>query len=49
MYVALTRARKRLELVQARTMMLNGKMVPSTISSFLDYPDVQSTLDRVQY
>ena len=45
MYVALTRAKKHLELVQAKNMILNGQFIASHMSSFLDFDDVKSTMN----
>lgn len=47
MYVALTRAKKHLELVQAENMVLNGRFGVSTISRFLDFQDVKDTLNFI--
>ena len=44
LYVALTRAKFQMELVQASKMMLNGKVVQSHLSSFLSHRDVFQTL-----
>lgn len=45
LYVALTRAKSRLRLVQAQMMQLNGRYIPTTMSSFLDSDKVRNTLD----
>lgn len=47
MYVALTRAKNHLELVQAKHMVVHGQYVESTMSQFLDFPDVKNTLNFV--
>ena len=45
LYVALTRAKKTLTLVQAEMMQLNGKMVFTQMSRYLDTPKVRQTLE----
>lgn len=49
MYVALTRAKKRLELVWVKEMMLNGQTISSKLSSFLKNADVMSTMEITKY
>ena len=44
LYVALTRAKSQMELIQASKMMLNGKVVQSHLSSFLSHRNVFQTL-----
>lgn len=45
MYVALTRAKKHLDLIQSAQMLLNRRMEPTMMSSFLQHPDVMQTME----
>lgn len=47
LYVALTRAKKHLDLVQSQYMMLNGKNYVTSMTSFLNHKDVLDTMDFV--
>lgn len=47
LYVALTRAKKHLDLVQSQYMVLNGKNYVTSMTSFLNHKDVLDTMDFV--
>lgn len=49
LYVAMTRAKKMLKFVQAESMQLNGRVVLTSMSSFLTPSDVQSTMRFLEY